>query len=62
MSIKLRLKLGLFINKQTNMHELFIELTAVIHDRFDSFTALMMRPNDESYTYATIILMTQIFS
>ena len=49
------------IYKQTNMNELFINLIPVIHDRLDSFIALV-RLNDESYIYATIILMTQIFS
>ena len=37
------------------------ELTPIIHDRLDSFTALV-RLNDESYIYAIIILTTQIFS
>ena len=49
------------IYKQINMNELFIKPTPVIHDWLGSFTALV-RLNDESYIYATIILMAQIFS
>ena len=36
------------------------ELTPVIHDRLDSFMALV-RLNDESYIYAIIILTKQFF-